>query len=134
MQALEKAALEIRFYRMRLTDCGSRQTFLSFESDVADFATAHKRVRKDKKKRGIVFMFPRWQVAASIFVHCYPDYAHHHSYKKYSAQKSISSVNKNDTQQVIIHSTPALVQSSSDTIKLEKETAIPDRNSCRKDR
>ncbi len=124
MQALEKAALEDPFLSDAIDGLREAGNLSSFESDVADLRNRlNKRVQKEKKKRGIIFMFPRWQVAASILIIAALTTLTITLIKNTGAQKSISSVNKNDTQQVIIHSTPALVQSSSDTIKLEKETA-----------
>ena len=69
-------------------------------------------------------MFPRWQVAASILIIVAITTLTITVVKNTGAQKSISSVNKKDTQQVTIRPAPPLVQSSTDTIKIEKEPTV----------
>src|SRR5579862_2405102 len=125
MQALEKAALEDPFLSDAIDGLQEAGNLSSFKSDVADLHNRlSKRVQKEKKKRGIIFMFPRWQVAASILIIVAFTTLTITLIKNTGTQKSISSVNKKDSQQVIVRPAPALIQSSADTFKIEKETTV----------
>jgi hypothetical protein len=124
MQAVEKAALEDPFLSDAIDGLEeSAKHSSSFETDVADLQRRiTERVREHKRKRGIVFMFPRWQVAASIVIIVAITTLTITLLKNTSTQNPISQVNKKDTQQLTVHPAPAVVQSSADTIKLEKQT------------
>ena len=126
MQALEKDALSDPFLSDAidgLQEAGKHSS--SFESGVADLQRRiTKRVRENKRKRGIAFLFPRWQVAASVIVLASLTTLTIILIKQNSVQKSISSVNKKDTQQVTAQPMPMVVQSNKDTIKLEKKADI----------
>jgi hypothetical protein len=123
MQALEKAALEDPFLSDAIDGLQESGNLSSFESDVTDLHNRlNKRVQKQKKRKGIIFMFPRLQVAASILIIVAFTTLTITLIKNTSKQKSISSVNKKDTPQVISPA-PALVQSSADTVTSEKKTA-----------
>jgi hypothetical protein len=126
MQALEKAALEDPFLSDAIDGLREAGNISSFESDVAELRNRlNKRVQKEKKKRGIIFMFPRWQVAASILVIVAITTLTITTIKNTSTQKSISSVNKKDTQHIIVYPAPAVVQTNSDTITAQKNTESP---------
>jgi hypothetical protein len=124
MQAVEKAALEDPFLSDAIDGLEeSAKHSSSFETDVADLQSRiTERVREHKRKRGIVFMFPRWQVAASIVIIVAITTLTITLLKNTGTQNPISQVNKKDTQQLTVHAAPGLVQSSADTIKLEKQT------------
>ncbi len=123
MQALEKVALEDPFLSDAIDGLQEARNISSFESDVAELRNRlNKRVQKEKKKRGIIFMFPRWQVAASILIIVAITTLTITLIKNTGTQKSISSVNKKDTQRVIINPVPAIVQTNSDTIAIEEKT------------
>ncbi len=123
MQALEKAALEDPFLSDAIDGLQEAGNLSSFESDVAELRNRlNKRVQKEKKKRGIIFMFPRWQVAASILIIVAITTFTITFIKNTATQNSISSVNKKDTQQVVVSRAPAAVQTNSDTIAIEGKT------------
>jgi len=128
MQALEKDALEDPFLSDAidgLTEAGKHSP--SFESSVADLQRRlTKRVGKQKRKRGIVFMSPRWQVAASILVLAVMTTLTINLLNNNSRQKSISSVNKKDTQPVTAPPAPLVIQNSPDTIKIENKAKPPE--------
>ncbi len=118
MQALEKAALEDPFLSDAIDGLQEAGNLSSFESDVADL---HNRLNKrvQKKNRGVVFMFPRWQVAASILIIVSITTLTITLIKNSGTQKTISIVNKKDTQQIIVRPAPAAVQTNTDTIVIE---------------
>ncbi|HEY4965801.1 MAG TPA: carboxypeptidase-like regulatory domain-containing protein, partial [Puia sp.] len=127
MQALEKHALEDPFLSDAiegLEEAGKHA--VSFEASVADLQKRLvKRVRTQKKKRGIVFMFPRWQVAASIIFLAAMTTLTITLIKNNSAQKPISLVNKKDTQQAAVHPAPAMVQNKADSTTIEQKAEPP---------
>jgi len=127
MQALEKAALEDPFLSDAIDGLQEAAKHSpSFESSVAELQERlSERVAKQKKKRGIVFMLPRWQVAASILVLASLTTLTITLIKQNSIQKSISSVSKKDTQQVTVQPAPIIVQNNADTIKIEKKAEPP---------
>lgn len=124
MQAVEKAALEDPFLSDAIDGLEEADKHSSsFETDVADLQRRiSERVREHKKKRGVVFLFPRWQVAASILIIVALTTLTITLLKNTGTQNPISQVNKKDTQQLTVHPAPAVVQSSADTVKLEKKT------------
>jgi len=123
MQALEKDALEDPFLSDAIEGLEeSGKHAVSFEASVADLQKRlTERVRKQKKKRGIVFMFPRWQVAASIIFLSVLTTLTITLIKNNSAQKPISLVNKKDTEQAAVHSAPAKVENYADSTTIEKK-------------
>jgi hypothetical protein len=122
-QALEKAALEDPFLSDAIDGLREADNLSSFEPDVADLHNRLTiRVREQKKKKGIVFQFPRWQVAASILIIVAITTITITLIKNTETQKKISSVNKIDTQRVNVSPAPAIVQTNSDTIVVEKKT------------
>src|SRR5450631_410839 len=130
MQALEKDALEDPFLSDVIDGLEEASKHSpSFESDVADLQRRiAERVREQKRKRNIVFMFPRWQVAASILILAAMTTLTFTLIKHNSTQKTISSVNKKDTQQTSVHPAPAMVQNNADTITIEKKAEPPEVN------
>jgi CarboxypepD_reg-like domain len=128
MQALEKDALEDPFLSDAIEGLEvAGKHSISFESSVADLQRRHaERVRKRKKKRGIVFMFPRWQVAASILILAAMTTFTITRIKHDSTQKTISSVDKKDTQLTTVHPAPAMVKNNADTIKIERKAEPPE--------
>src|SRR5664279_1202200 len=127
MQALEKDALEDPFLSDAIEGLEeSGKHAVSFEASVSDLQKRlTERVRTQKKKRGIVFMFPRWQVAASIIFLAAMTTLTITLIKNNSAQKPISLVNKKDTEQAAVHPAPANVQNKADSTTIQKKAEPP---------
>ncbi len=117
MQALEKAALEDPFLSDAIDGLAeSRKHSSSFESDIDDLKKRiTERVQKDKRRRGIVLFFPRWQVAASIIIIVSITTLTITLLKNNIRQHPISVVNKKDTEQITIPTPPAVAQAKADT-------------------
>lgn len=127
MQALEKTALADPFLSDAIDGLQEAAKHSpSFEDSVAELRERlSERVAMQKKKKGIIFMLPRWQVAASILVLASLTTLTITLINRSSKQKSISSVNKKDTQRVTVQPAPSLVQNNADTIHLEKKEEPP---------
>ena len=127
MQALEKDALEDPFLSDAIDGLSEAANHSpSFESGVADLQNRlRQRIREQERKRSFVFMFPRWQVAASIVVLAAATALTISLLKQKSVQKTMSAVTKKDTQQVSIQPAPLVVQNDSDRIKIENKMKFP---------
>ena len=127
MQALEKAALADPFLSDAIDGLQEAAKHSpSFESGVADLRERlSERVAQQKKKRGIIYLLPRWQVAASILVLASLTTVTVTLIKQNSKQKSISSINKKDSPQAATPTAPLVTQTDSDSINIEKKAEPP---------
>jgi hypothetical protein len=118
MQALEKAALEDPFLSDAIDGLEEAGRHLSsFESDVNDLKKRiTERIQKEKRKRGVIYLFPRWQIAASILIMVSIATLTITLLKNNSRQHTVSVVNKKDTEQITAQPPPAAVQVEPDTI------------------